>query len=119
MRKRRQTNKRGSDTGVVGSIVELTPCDITGVVVDLVLDRFLSRIEYVVVAFDTGLGEAMLYQPVSWHLLRRTIRGFSVSALTSGDSGPAELHIDPIIYGGNSRGLVTESVPTPQSTYLH
>jgi hypothetical protein len=119
MRTRQRINKRNSGRGVVGSIVELTGGHITGVIVDLVLDQALSCIEYVVVAFDAGLGEAMIYQPVSWHLLRPTAGGFSVSAVKYGDELPAELHIDRIVYGGNCRHQLAGFVPTPQSRYLH
>ena len=106
---------------VVGSPVSLAGEDISGVIVDVVLNKSRSRVEYAVVAFDTGPGEPILYQPVSWSSLLPVLGGFCL-APSPGDSGdelPEAMDPEPRLYGGNSRLALRWNVPTPQSARVH
>lgn len=106
---------------MVGSQVSLTLCDIRGVIVDLLLDKDLTRIESAVIAFDTGPGEPMLYQPISVHRLQRVAGGFAVSVAIEGDLDglTAALHASPVPYAGNSGRLSRSFMATPQSRWTH
>jgi hypothetical protein len=107
-------------TFIVGRTVSFSVCELSGVIVDLVLSKAGGLIEYVVVAFDTGPGDLMVYQPVSWSLLRPAGPGFVVitSAQDAGDL-PEALHAYPVRYGANTSRLATRAVPTPQSARVH
>jgi hypothetical protein len=105
---------------VVGRTVRVALCELTGVIVDLVVSATSGLIEFVVVAFDGGPGEPMVYQPVSWNLLRPAGSGFVVSTSTQDAEGlPQALHAYPVRYGGNSSRLAAHAVPTPQSARVH
>jgi hypothetical protein len=56
-RRRTCDDARSEDSFVVGSTVSFVLCDITGVIVDLVLDEDFTFIQYAIIAFDTGPGE--------------------------------------------------------------
>lgn len=101
---------------VVGTTVRLIPYGITGVVIDLVLDTATAMIRYAIVAFDSGIGEPIVYQPIRWNLLNKIKGGFIVNAHTDAiiDDLPAAL-----LYGGNSSNLNEEFAPTPLSLRVH
>lgn len=105
---------------VVGQTVSVPLCELTGVIVDVVLAEGLGSIAYVVVAFDTGPGEVTLFQPVPWDLLHGADVGYFVSAAAEDpDALPAALQALPVRYGGNWSRLATRFVPTPQSARVH
>jgi len=106
----------------VGATVELAPYKIVGTIVDLVLDEDLQDIRYVVVAFDGGPAEPILYLPVrATLLLPRLPRQFSVNAADDAIEThvPSALVAPPVLYGGNTRGRRESFAPTPLSLRLH
>jgi hypothetical protein len=106
---------------VVGTTVVLAPHNVRGIVIDLVLSDNIDQILYAVVAFDTGLGEPVIYQPIRWNLLRRARGEFVVNAaLEAIETGiPAALAAVPLSYGGNARRREEAFTPTPQSVCVH
>ena len=121
---RARTN-RGNDqagTSPVGATVELAPYKIVGTIVDLVLDEDLQDIRYVVVAFDGGPAEPILYLPVRATLLHAKLpQEFSVNAADDAleTQIPSALSAPPVIYGGNTRRGHKPFAPTPLSFRLH
>jgi hypothetical protein len=106
---------------VVGTSVRLMLGNITGVIVDVVLDTSHSRIQAVVIAFDMGFGETMLYEAVSWNLLHPCVGGFVLSGTMEEESDQLSetLHTSSVAYGGNSTDLTGEFLPTPLSARVH
>jgi hypothetical protein len=102
---------------VVGTPVVLAPHSIRGIVVDLLLDAAGYQISYAVVAFDTGHGRPLVYQPIRWNLLRRVGSEFVVNAAAEAiETGV--LAAMPLSYGGNARSE-EDLFPTPQSVRVH
>ena len=104
----------------VGTPVVLDPQSIRGVVVDLVLDEACDHISYAVVAFDTGRGGPLVFQPIRWDLLQRVRGEFVVNTASETiEAGvPAALAAMPLIYGGNAWSE-DDLIPTPQSLRVH
>lgn len=121
----RLRSKRGRDWAVgltVGATVELAPYQIVGIIVDLVLDEDLQDVRYVVVAFDGGPAEPVLYQPIRSNLLyRKSLGEFCVNAADDAlEAGmPLALITTPVAYGGNARRSDQTFAPTPLSFRLH
>jgi hypothetical protein len=106
----------------VGATVELVPYKIVGTIVDLVLDEDLQDIRYVVVAFDGGPAEPILYLPVRATLLHPKLhQQFSVNAADDAIEThvPSALAAPPVVYGGNTRRGLKAFAPTPLSFRLH
>lgn len=111
-----------ADTCPVGATVELAPYQIVGTVVDLVLDEDLQDIRYVVVAFDGGPAEPILYLPLRATLLYPKLhQQFGVNASDDAIEThmPSALAAPPVRYGGNTRGPHEPFAPTPVSFRLH
>ena len=105
----------------VGTPVVISPQDLRGVVVDVVLNDERNQILYAIVAFDDGFLNPVIYQPIRWTLLVRTGGMFVVNAIPEAlEWGlPAALSALPLSYGGNARRDHKAFIPTPQSVRVH
>lgn len=106
---------------IVGSKVTLEPYQLTGIVVDLVLDECTDAIAFAVVWFEGETDEAPLYQPIRWNLLRPLGQGDGYvvqGAPDALDDIPEALNVYPVRYGHNSSRAI-RLPPVPRSTQLH
>ena len=117
---RSRRDRKSATRFAVGTTVVLSPHNICGVVIDLVLNEELDEISFAIVAFETGGEDPTLYQPIRWNLLRRARGRFVVNAAADAiETGvPAALSAMPLSYGGNARCDGAFS-PTPRSVCVH